>query len=147
MKKLFFSLLIGAAVIATACADGKATYTTNPTVLPTQAQTLLKKSFPTLSIQQIKVESQIIGREYEVKLVGGCEIDFNKKGDWTHIDCGRTAVPTDVVPARIAKYVADNYPELFITSIEKDDGGYDVELSEGTDLKFSGKGDFLRIDQ
>lgn len=147
MKKLFFSLLIGAAVVATACADGKATYTTNPTVLPTQAQTFLKKSFSTLSIQQIKVESKMIGREYEVKLAGNCEIDFNKKGEWTKVDCGRTTVPADVIPAKIAKYVADTYPELFITSIEKDDGGYDVELSEGTDLKFSGKGDFLRIDR
>lgn len=146
MKKLFFSLLVGAAVIATACADGRKTYTTNPTVLPTQAQTFLKKNFSTLDIQQIEVESKMIGREYEVVLAGGCEIDFNNKGEWTKVDCGRTAVPANVIPAKISKYVADTYPGLFITQIEKEDGGYDVELSDHTDLEFTAKGDFLRID-
>lgn len=146
MKKLFLSLLACVAIVTTACADGNKTVTKTITALPSQAQAFLKKNFSTLNIQQIVIESKMIGRDYEVLLTGGCEVDFNKKGEWTKVDCKNTAVPAEVIPAKITKYVADNHGGTYIVSIEKDDGNYDVDLSDDTDLKFNGKGDFLRID-
>ncbi|WP_300728094.1 PepSY-like domain-containing protein [uncultured Rikenella sp.] len=160
MKKLFFTLLFGAALgttvfaspksVATsdknAAAIEKTVYTTDPTTLPTQAQAFLRKHFSTLTVHQIKVENEAEGREYDVKLAGGCEIDFDHRGEWTQVDCGRTAVPTSVLPERIARYVADHYPRQFVVSIERDADKYEVELSDKTDLEFDLRGDFLRID-
>ncbi len=160
MKKLFFSLLFGAALGTFAFAGEKSVsvsekeaspgertvYTTDPTTLPPQAQTFLRKHFSTLSLRQIKVEDDADGRSYDVKLAGGCEIDFDHRGEWTQVDCGRTAVPTSVLPERIARYVSDHYPRLFVVSIERESDKYEVELSDKTDLEFNLRGDFLRID-
>lgn len=160
MKKLVFSLLFGTLLSTAAMAGGKAVstgernaspiektiYTTDPTTLPPQAQTFLRKYFSTLTVHQIKVEEKSAGREYDVKLAGGCEIDFDHRGEWTQIDCGRTAVPTGVLPDRIARYVSDHYPRLFVVSIERESDKYEVELSDKTDLEFDLRGDFLRVD-
>lgn len=150
MKKLFLSLCIGAALYLTACADS------HPVVkqvsdLPTPAQTFLKKHFSTMTVDQVTLENKMGGNKYEVKLAGGGEIEFDKNGDWTQIDCQRNAVPEAVVPNRILQYVKQNYPNHFISAIDKDNRGYDVEVrsmkdNHDVDLKFNDKYEFQRID-
>lgn len=150
MKKLFFSLLIGVALYTTACADGQPVVK-QTTDLPATAQTFLKKNFSTLTVNQVTVESKFIGKKYEVKLAGGGEVEFDKNGNWTKIDCQRNAVPESAVPGKILQYVQQNYPDYFISTIDREDGGYDVEirdknLEHDIDLKFNGRYEFMRID-
>lgn len=150
MKKPFLSLLIGMALYATACADGKPVVK-QTSDLPAAAQSFLKKHFSTLTVDQVTVENQFIGKKYEVKLAGGGEVEFDKNGNWTQIDCQRNAIPESVVPAKILQYVKQNYPNHFISSIDKEEGGYDVEvrdmgLKRDIDLKFNGRCEFIRID-
>lgn len=150
MKKLLFSLLIGAALYTTACADSQPVVK-QTSDLPAAAQTFLKKHFSTLTINQVTLERKFAGKKYEVKLAGGGEVEFDKDGNWTQIDCQRNAVPESAVPGKILQYVKQNYPNYFISSIDKDDGGYDVEIRDKSlehdiDLKFNGRYEFMRID-
>lgn len=150
MKKLFFSLLIGAALFTTACGDSQPVVK-QTSDLPAAAQTFLKKNFSTLTVSQVTLESKFMDKKYEVKLAGGGEIEFDKDGNWTKIDCQRNAVPESAVPDKILQYVKQNYPNHFISSIDKEDGGYDVDvrdndLKHDIDLKFNGRYEFMRID-
>ena len=58
----------------------------------------------------------------------------------------KKSVPGEIVPPEIARYVGQNYPKQRIVSIDKESGGYEVELSNGLDLKFNKAGQFKRID-
>ncbi len=150
MKKLLFSLLAGTFFCTTACADGRSVIK-QVSDLPAAAQTFLKKHFSTLTVNQVTLENKFAGKKYEVKLAGGGEVEFDKNGNWIQIDCQRNAVPESAVPGKILQYVKQNYPNYFISSIDKEDGGYDVEirdknLEHDIDLQFNGRYEFLRID-
>ena len=64
----------------------------------------------------------------------------------TEIDAERTTVPQSIIPLRIADYLKRNYPDRPVVKIDRDRRGYGIELSDGTDLEFNVRGDFLRID-
>ena len=150
MKKLLLSLLIGSALYVTACADGKPTVA-RTTDLPVLARKFLKKHFSTLTVNQVTVESRFIGKKYEVTLAGGGEIEFDKNGNWTKIDCRRNAMPESAVPGKILQYVKLHYPDYFVSVIDKEDGGYEVEMRDissghDIDLVFNGRQEFVRID-
>ena len=48
-----------------------------------------------------------------------------------------TSVPSAIVPAAIAKYVATNFKGQTIVEISRKRGGYEVELSNGSELKLT----------
>ena len=74
------------------------------------------------------------------------KIDFDKKGEWKSIDTNLKSVPATFVHKSIADYVKKNYPDTFVSKIERDSRGYDVELSNHMDLKFDTNGNFVRFD-
>lgn len=86
------------------------------------------------------------GKEYDVTLDCGVEIDFDKNGEWTDIDCGHNPVPEAIIPANILNYVKEKHPNNFITQIEKKRNGYKVELNIDLDLLFDKNGNFTRFD-
>ncbi|WP_315599070.1 PepSY-like domain-containing protein [Porphyromonas endodontalis] len=56
-------------------------------------------------------------------------------------------VPKKIVPNAISNYVAKNFPGTSIRQIEKRRrGGYQVELSNGLELKFDSSLKFVRMD-
>ena len=116
--------------------------------LPETAQNFVTTHFPDATYRRI--EKQNIadddGSVYDVHLSNGFEIDFDINGNWTDIDGGQTAIPTAIIPEAIVNYVTTTYPSLFITTIEIEPTGYDVELSNELDLVFNPQGEFVRID-
>lgn len=116
-------------------------------VLPATAQQTLKKHFSTSKVNRVKVDKKTFGHtEYEVILDNGTEIEFNHKGEWKEIDCGRSGVPRALVPANILKYVESTHPGSTIIKLDKGSRDYEAELNDGTDLKFDSTGRFLRYD-
>lgn len=79
-------------------------------------------------------------------LTSGAEIDFNSKGEWYEVDTKRAALPASIVPAYISDYVKANFSNEYITKIEKDWYGLEVELTNDLNLKFNKKGDLREID-
>ena len=114
--------------------------------LPAPAKTFVKKYFPQATIEYATKDTEFMGTTYEVRLSDGTEVDFDKKGNWDNVDCKTKAVPASLVPAAIAQYVRAHYPNTVIVKIDKERGGYEIELSNDLDLKFNSKGKLIGID-
>lgn len=106
--------------------------------LPKTAKTFLTKYFPGDAVRKAEKEQGRRGMEYEVKLKSGAEIDFRENGDWKDIKAAnRHSVPAALIPAAISKYVAAKYRGQKIVEISRKRGGYEIELSSGTELKLT----------
>lgn len=115
--------------------------------LPKAAQNFVTKYFGEKNVSYITVESEFLSsKEYEVRLNDGKKIEFDAKGNWTEVDSEKEAVPADIVPAAIVAHVNKSFPNNAIVQISKSSRKYEVELSNGLDLEFDKKGQFLRID-
>lgn len=109
----------------------------NANQLPATAQQLIKRHFSSLSIALAKVDAGMFGRDYEVMFNNGMKIEFDKSGNWTEIDCRKSAVPSAIVPQKIASYVNKNYPGAKILRIERGKKEYEVKLSNGLEVNFN----------
>lgn len=146
---MFKKLLIAAIAVLgiSTAASARDGYTRDLSVLPTAARSIIADNFKA-KVSVIKVDKSF-GHvsEFEVILTDGTEISFDKDGNWENIEVRADgAVPSKFVPAAIAKYVKDNQHEQKIVSIEREKNGYDIELTNGIDMKFSKDGTFLRYD-
>ncbi|SFW77277.1 Putative beta-lactamase-inhibitor-like, PepSY-like [Sinomicrobium oceani] len=116
--------------------------------LPAAGIALLEVNFEgaTVTRAEKKKTPDEDGTLYEVTLSNGFEIDLDAQGNWTDIDGNGQQVPDALVPDLILSYTQENYQSLFIESIDMEVTGYDVELSDGTDLEFDTEGNFVRVD-
>ena len=88
-----------------------------------------------------------MGKSYEVIFNNGDNLEFDKNGTWTSLECKQSTVPDAVVPAQILDYVKKNYQGVVIRQISKEDrGAYEVELSNGLELKFNKSFQLVEID-
>ena len=78
--------------------------------------------------------------------MNGTKIEFNNAGKWTSVDCQTREVPQDLILKPIRNYVAKNFPDVKIVKIEKDFVGFDIELSDGVEVKFDRLGNFKSVD-
>lgn len=145
MKKfiLFFTLIISVISVS-----ARSNYSHNVADLPVAAQTTLKNNFKA-SLSHIKIEKDF-GKvsEYDVILTDGSEITFDRNGNWKEIEVKNTSsIPSALIPVAIDTYVKNNQKKVKITGIEKSRSGYEVELSNGVEMKFDLNGKFLRYDQ
>ena len=79
--------------------------------LPQTAQKFVKQHFPKAKIALTKMETELFDKSYDVVFTNGDKLEFNKKGEWTEVNCKFSSVPVKVLPAQIKKYVEENYPE------------------------------------
>ncbi|WP_292008786.1 PepSY-like domain-containing protein [Chryseobacterium sp.] len=118
--------------------------------LPQAAKNFVGQNFTNAEYVMVKKETEYNQVSYEVYLSTGYKIEFNAAGEWKEIESKTSsALPSSVVPSAISTYVSTNYTGYSITSIEKENYGYAVEITKGNndiDLKFSSTGNFLGID-
>jgi hypothetical protein len=114
--------------------------------LPDKAQVFMKTHFPDVKVSYAKVEKDVFEKSYEVILVDGCKVEFDRKGEWTEINCKYKEVPLNTVPAEIVKYINTHYAETKILKIEKNYRDYEVKISNGLELKFDMKFNLIDID-
>lgn len=113
--------------------------------LPTTASDFLNTHFPEQTIGYIERD----GLEYNVNFSNGWEVEFNRRGEWHHVDCRRDPVPASIqhlLPQLILTYVATHFSTAAITEVDKDAQSYEIGLSNDLDLRFSLSGNFKRID-
>lgn len=136
MKKIFTVMLVS--VVASMSALIYAGTPINQSELPKAAQTFLTKYFPGDNVRKAEKDQGRRGMEYEVDLTSGAEIDFRDNGDWKEVKAAKgAAVPAGIIPSAIAKHVSTNYSGQAIVEISRKRGGYEVELSNGTELKLT----------
>lgn len=146
---MFKKLLIAGIALFGIALSGQArdTYAHDASALPVAAQTVLKNNFKS-EVSIVKIEKSF-GRisEYEVIMTDGAEITFDKDGNWESVEVSaRKSVPDGFVPKAISDYVKKNQPGQKIIGIEKERSGYEVELTNGVDMKFDKAGNFVRYE-
>ena len=107
IKILTMTLLF--AFQAVACSGGDKVITVE--ALPAAAQTLIGKYFGGKQVSLVKKDKEGLKTYYDVVMADGTELEFDQ-------------------------YVADNYASLTIVQIERENYGYDIELSNGLDIRF-----------
>lgn len=116
-------------------------------VLPEAARTFIRASFPDTQILHIMEDVESSVKDYEVYLVNGFIIEFDKEGNWVELDSmDKVNLPERLLPASIFSYVTEKYPKEFITEIKNKKDKYEVELSNELDLEFDKNGKFKRVD-
>lgn len=145
MKKFVLALIVALGFGATAIASD--TYAHDASVLPQSAQTVIANNFKS-KVSVVKIEKDF-GRvsEYDVTLNDGSEISFDRHGNWKDVEVNASkSVPSSIVPDGVKIYVTSKHAGQRIVGIEKKRNGYDVELSNGVDIKFNKEAQFVRYD-
>ena len=134
MKKTLITLFVALVSFTTALADNDRAIQFNQ--LPQAAQTFLNSHFKNAKIAMVTAEREWLGQEYKVVFVNGDKIEFDSKGNWENIECKHSTVPKGAVPTAISKYLDETFPGSQVKEIDLDKRGYDVELTNGMDIKF-----------
>lgn len=113
--------------------------------LPAPAREFLNANYPGEKISYAVVDDDLVSPDYTVRLANGVEIQFENSGALEKISA-RTGVPSSVVPVQISDYVKANFPDALIIDYEIGRREYDVELSNGIELKFNGKFRLIGLD-
>lgn len=127
-------------------ADNKV-YTTDVNKLPAASRQFLTSHFKDIKVAHISIEKNWMGvKEYDVILTDGTEIEFDKAGEWKEVTRTNLPVPQAIVTATVENYIKDNFPSMYIESVEKKNRIYEVKLNTGLELEFDLNGRFRRID-
>ena len=105
--------------------------------LPAAALAFVQKNFPDNAIVYAEKDTEFLKTTYEVRFADGTKLKFDKNGEWDKVDCQMTAVPAAIVPSAIQQYVNTTFADALVVKIDKESYGYNVELSNDIDLKFS----------
>lgn len=146
MKKYLFLL---AAALFSAGIAAAAALTDRPIAvdeLPAAAQKFICTHFASSEVLYAKVDDGLFDNDYKVVFADGASVEFASNGEWKEVKCRQCAVPASVVPQAIREQVVKQFPKAVIESIDRDRRGYDVELSNGLDLKFDRQMNLIEID-
>ncbi|WP_164108607.1 MULTISPECIES: PepSY-like domain-containing protein [Sphingobacterium] len=146
MKTMIKSLMTVALLVVAVVANAQDKVITFAQ-LPKKAQNFVTTYYAADQVVLVKEESELLsGKSYDVKLRDGVKLEFDAKGEWTEVDAELKAVPVKIVPASILEYVKKSFPNNEIVQISRSSRKYGVELTNGIDLEFNKKGQFVRID-
>ena len=105
---------------------------TNPAV--TQ---FVEQYFPKATVQMVMPDEDDI----DVVLNDYTKIEFRLNYEWKKVDCEHsttyTSVPAELVPEQITTYVNANFPNTTIKKLEKKYAGWEIELTNGLEVKFN----------
>lgn len=114
--------------------------------LPQPARQLLRTYFPGARVLQC-VHSHTWD-EYGVKVSGGYDLEFDRKGRWEEIDSHDTPLDSNLVkllPAPVVDYLEQHYPGAKVESMEQRKNVYKITLVRPeTHLYFSKTGEFVK---
>ena len=146
MKKILSILVL--AIIAVQFAFAGDIITKDVMTLPLPARNFINQHLSNPQISHIKIENEILQtKKYDVLLTNATEIDFDTRGNWIEVDCKKAAVPASIIPGFVKEYLKSNgYNSEFVTQIERDRRGYEVELNTDLSLKFTKDGRFRKAE-
>lgn len=138
LYSLFFAvaaILCGAGFTASAATAGDRPATVSD--LPREARNFLTAHYASNDVAWSTVDRELFDTTYEVALEDGTRIEFSRNGNWTDIKAPKGgAIPSSVIPAKIAAYVRDNYPKARIRQIETDGHKRQILLDNGVEILF-----------
>ena len=114
--------------------------------LPAKAKSLIQENFAGEELSHIIYDNDVISSDYTVSFLSGTKLEFNGKGEWTEIDCGRASVPEALIPQQIAEYVKAKHPNNTITELKREHGNTEVKLNGGLELTFNSRYRIVDVD-
>ena len=144
MKKMIFGILSLLFLASPAMADDDKPIKVKE--MPVAAQEFIAEHFPGQSIAVAKQEGSFIEKNYDIIFTNGNKLEFDRKGIWTNVDCRYGSVPQEIIPAPIAEYVKNHFPDGKVKKIEKENRHYEVELSNDVELKFNNSYELVDVD-
>ena len=144
MKKIFLAIACVFSLVTSACADNYQPI--ERTQLPEKAQTFLATYFPEAKVSLVRKEIDVLELSYDVIFTDGSKVEFDRKGNWTEVDCLTQPLPTGIVPEAIGKVIGAHYPETQVTKIERDDREVEVKLTNRVELTFNKHLQLIDID-
>ena len=115
--------------------------------LPEPVKAFIQQNFPDRNISYVEKDVELTGTQYGVFLADGTKVSFDTDNMWDEIECNLTnPVPTNLIPEVIVQNLQTNFPDVMVLKIDKDNNGYDVELSNGLELKFNKQGVLREVD-
>lgn len=145
MKKFFLAAALLLAGITVSQADNRERPITLDK-LPAAAQTFLKSHFSGLTLAYAVEDPKFVGSEYDVTYTDRTEVEFDNKGEWTSVERRYEAVPASIVPVQISDYLSKNFAGQTIRKIERGRYTWEIELSNGLEVKFDRDFQVLEID-
>ena len=146
MKKTFLTLFLMTTMFGAAYADGREK-PTSVDKLPQAAQEFLSAHFKDLTVAYAVEEQKYTGKEYEVVYTDRTEVEFRSDGQWESVGRKYSPVPASIVPQPIQTFVSgSNYPGQFIRQIDRNAYTWEVELSNGLEIKFDNQFNASLID-
>ena len=146
MKKTFLTLFLMTTMFGAAYADGREK-PTSVDKLPQAAQEFLSAHFKDLTVAYAVEEQKYTGKEYEVVYTDRTEIEFRSDGQRDSVGSKYSPVPASIVPQPIQTFVSgSNYPGQFIRQIDRNAYTWEVELSNGLEIKFDNQFNVIDID-
>ena len=139
MKRFIFAFV---AIVCFGLSTAMAQNTnTNPAI--TQFVT---QYFPEATIQMVMPDEDDI----DVVLNDYTKIEFKLNNEWKKVDCEHAtkfiSVPATLVPEQITAYVNANFPNTIIKKLEKKFFGWEIELSNGLEVKFNNNFKVTKVD-
>lgn len=145
MKKIMLTAALLFAGITASLADNDRPITLEQ--LPAAAQTFLKTHFADLTLAYAVEDPKFVGSEYEVTYTDRTEVEFRPNGEWSSVERRYAAVPASIVPAQISAYVAkSSFSNQYIKKVERDAYTWEIELSNGIEIKFDREFHVIDID-
>lgn len=144
MKKLMIMLVCLFALQGLAKADNDKPVEVKE--LPQKALTFIDKHFADVKVSYAKLEEDFWEKKYDVVLVNGQKMEFDKNGEWLEVDCKYSTVPEAIIPEAIKTYLTQHFPEQKTVKIERDKKGYEVKLNNKLEIKFDKKFKAIEID-
>ena len=144
MKKTFLAIACLFTLVTNACADNHQPI--SQAQLPEKAQTFLSTYFPEAKISLVRKEIDVMELTYDVIFTDGCKVEFDRKGNWTEVDCLTHTLPAGIVPEAIGKVVNTHYPGAEATKIERNHREIDVKLNNRVELTFNKHMQLVDID-
>lgn len=139
MRKIFATMFM--AVMASVSLTAIAGTPIKVSELPEASQAFIAQHFPGDNVRKAEKDNGRRGVEYEVDMTSGAEMEFMSDGNWKEVKAARgAAVPAAIVPEGIANYVAKTFSGTYIIEIARKRGGYEVELSNKTELRLTEEG-------
>ena len=133
-------------VLAAASCDKDSEKEIGYDALPQKARQFIAQYFPNAECTRIVRDKDDGTTEYETWFSDGTELDFDKQGDWTSVDCKFSALPEGILPEAIATDIATRYPESIPYKVEKQPSGYEIDLP-GWELYYNYQGTFIRAER
>ncbi len=146
MKKFLFLCAAGLLAAGAAVAASRVDRPITVDKLPEAARKFVAAHFGSSEVLYAEVDDGLFDNDYKVVFADGTSVEFAGNGEWTEIEAERGEVPASAVPQAVREQVGKRFPAARIERIERGRRGFDVELSNGFEMKFDRQFNVVGID-